>query len=290
MTRRTWGLFLLVGLLWGVPYLFIKVAVRDFSPAVIVCGRTAIGALVLIPLAIANKSIIDAIRGWRFVLLYAVGEMVGPWFLITTAEKKISSGLAGLLIATVPIWSTIITSLYGDKTVWQRRRLFGIAIGFIGVVALVGIESITGNASPLAIGIVVISAVLYAYSTIMVTTNLPNVSGLAINSVAMAFTAILFLPFAIAQWPVDPISLQSGSSLIALGIFSTAMAFYYFFIVMAEIGPARASLVTYLNTAFAVLLGVIILGEKFTLGIAIGLPLVLIGSYFASRKTTTSVQ
>ena len=284
MTRRTWGLFLLVGLLWGVPYLFIKVAVRDFSPAVIVCGRTAIGALVLIPLAIANKSIIDAIRGWRFVLLYAVGEMVGPWFLITTAEKKISSGLAGLLIATVPIWSTIITSLYGDKTVWQRRRLFGIAIGFIGVVALVGIESITGNASPLAIGFVVISAVLYAYSTIMVTTNLPNVSGLAINSVAMAFTAILFLPCAIAQWPVDPISLQSGSSLIALGIFSTAMAFYYFFIVMAEIGPARASLVTYLNTAFAVLLGVMILGEPLTLGIAIGLPLVLIGSYFAGRK------
>jgi drug/metabolite transporter (DMT)-like permease len=284
MTRRTWGLFLLVGLLWGVPYLFIKVAVRDFSPAVIVCGRTAIGALVLIPLAIANKSIIDAIRGWRFVFLYAVGEMVGPWFLITTAEKKISSGLAGLLIATVPIWSTIITSLYGDKTVWQRRRLFGIAIGFIGVVALVGIESITGNVSPLAIGFVVISAVLYAYSTIMVTTNLPNVSGLAINSVAMAFTAILFLPFAIAQWPVDPISLQSGSSLIALGIFSTAMAFYYFFIVMAEIGPARASLVTYLNTAFAVLLGVMILGEPLTLGIAIGLPLVLIGSYFAGRK------
>jgi len=271
-------------LLWGVPYLFIKVAVRDFSPAVIVCGRTAIGALVLIPLAIANKSIIDAIRGWRFVLLYAVGEMVGPWFLITTAEKKISSGLAGLLIATVPIWSTIITSLYGDKTVWQRRRLFGIVIGFIGVVALVGIESITGNVSPLAIGFVVISAVLYAYSTIMVTTNLPNVSGLAINSVAMAFTAILFLPFAIAQWPVDPISVQSGSSLIALGIFSTAMAFYYFFIVMAEIGPARASLVTYLNTAFAVLLGVIILGEPLTLGIAIGLPLVLIGSYFAGRK------
>jgi len=284
MTRRAWGLFLLVGLLWGVPYLFIKVAVRDFSPAVIVCGRTTIGALVLIPLAIANKSIIDAIRGWRFVLLYAVGEMVGPWFLITTAEKKISSGLAGLLIATVPIWSTIITSLYGDKTVWQRRRLFGIAIGFIGVVALVGIESITGNVSPLAIGFVVISAVLYAYSTIMVTTNLPNVSGLAINSVAMAFTAILFLPFAIAQWPVDPISLQSESSLIALGIFSTAMAFYYFFIVMAEIGPARASLVTYLNTAFAVLLGVIILGEPLTLGIAIGLPLVLIGSYFAGRK------
>jgi drug/metabolite transporter (DMT)-like permease len=284
MNRRTWGLFLLVGLLWGVPYLFIKVAVRDFSPAVIVCGRTAIGALVLVPLAIANKSIMDAIRGWRFVLPYAIGEMVGPWFLITTAEKKISSGLAGLLIATVPIWSTIITSLYGDNSVWQRRRLFGIAIGFIGVVALVGIESITGNSSPLAIAFVVISAVLYAFSTIMVTTNLPNVSGLAINSVAMAFTAVIFLPFAIAQWPTTTITIASATSLIALGLFSTAAAFYYFFIVMAEIGPARASLVTYLNTAFAVLLGVAILGEPLTLGIAVGLPMVLIGSYFASRK------
>ena len=284
MTRRNWILFGLTGFLWGIPYLFIKVAVRDYSPAIVVCGRTLIGAAILIPLAMKQGSLRSALKGIRYVVPYAFAEMVGPWILITTAETKISSGLAGLLVATVPIWSTILTSLHGDKSVWKARRLFGIGVGFVGVVALVGIESITGTSNPLAIGAVILSAILYAFATIRVTRALPGVSGTAINGVAMAITAIFYLPLAIHQWPTQTPSAASTSSLIALGVFSTAMAFALFFIVMDEIGPARASLVTYINTAVAVILGVIILSEPLTLGILVGLPLVLVGSYFASRK------
>jgi drug/metabolite transporter (DMT)-like permease len=284
MTRRNWILFALTGFLWGIPYLLIKVAVHDYSPTLVVCGRTLIGAAILIPIAMKQGSLRSALKGIRYVIPYAFAEMVGPWILITTAETKITSGLAGLLVATVPIWSTILTSLHGDKSVWKPRRLFGIGIGFVGVIALVGIESITGTSDPLAIGAVILASILYAFATIRVTRALPGVSGIAINGVAMLITGIFYLPLAIIQWPTETPSAASTYSLISLGVFSTAMAFALFFIVMDEIGPARASLVTYMNTAVAVVLGVIILSEPLTLGIIVGLPLVLIGSYFASRK------
>jgi drug/metabolite transporter (DMT)-like permease len=211
-------------------------------------------------------------------------EMIGPWILITTAEQKISSGLAGLLVSTVPIFSTIISSMRGDHSVWQFKRIVGIVVGFIGLILVVGIESLSGNSDPLSIAMVIVASMGYAYAIIMVTTNLPLVDGIAINGLAMAITSVFWAPVAIAQWP-SSISMNSALSLIALGIFSTAIAFIIFFKVIAEIGPARSSLVTYLNTAIAVLLGVVILREPLTVGIIVGLPLVLIGSYLASRKT-----
>jgi drug/metabolite transporter (DMT)-like permease len=210
--------------------------------------------------------------------------MIGPWILITTAEQKISSGLAGLLVSTVPIFSTIISSMRGDHSVWQFKRIVGIVVGFIGLILVVGIESLSGNSDPLSIAMVIVASMGYAYAIIMVTTNLPLVDGIAINGLAMAITSVFWAPVAIAQWP-SSISMNSALSLIALGIFSTAIAFIIFFKVIAEIGPARSSLVTYLNTAIAVLLGVVILREPLTVGIIVGLPLVLVGSYLASRKT-----
>jgi len=220
MTRKSLFHFALVGVLWGIPYLLMKVAVEDFPPAAVVAGRTLIGASILIPIAIYRKKFGGAVLGFKYVAFYALMEMIGPWILITTAEQKINSGLAGL----------------------------------------------------------------YAYAVIMVTSNLPLVDGIAINGLAMAITSVFWAPVAIAEWP-SSISMNSALSLVALGVFSTAIAFILFFKVMAEIGPARSSLVTYLNTAIAVLLGVIILREPLTVGIIVGLPLVLVGSYLASRKT-----
>jgi drug/metabolite transporter (DMT)-like permease len=130
MSRRALIHFALSGFFWGIPYLLMKVAVRDIPPSVIVCGRVLIGAAILIPIALHQKVLMDAVRGWRYVLPYAILEMMIPWILITNAEKKISSGLAGLLIATVPIWSTIFASVNGDKTVWHSSRLFGLVFGF----------------------------------------------------------------------------------------------------------------------------------------------------------------
>ena len=285
MSRRAYFHFAVSGLFWGIPYLLMKVAVADIPPTVIVCSRVLIGAAILIPLAIHQKVLMDAIRGWRYVLPYAIFEMMIPWILITNAEKKISSGLAGLLIATVPIWSTIFASMNGDKTVWHSKRLVGIAVGFVGLVGLVGYESIFGNSDPLSIAMMLVTAMSYSYAVNMISIKLPEVSGIAINGLAMVFTAIAYLPFMIAQWPAaNTVSTESALSLLALGIFCTALAFISFFIVLKEIGPARASIGTYVNTAIAVVLGVLILSEPLTLGIIIGLPLVMIGSFLASRK------
>jgi drug/metabolite transporter (DMT)-like permease len=287
MSRRGWFLFILVGFLWGVPYLFIKIAVdpeNGFSPAAVVCLRTAIGAAILIPLAIRQGQLGAAIRGIKYVAPYALLEMIGPWILIGTAEQKISSGLAGLLIASVPIWATIFASMRGDKTVWHHKRLLGIVVGFVGLIAVVGFESIKGSSDPLSIAMVLVAAIGYSYAVMMVQGALPHVSGIAINAVAMAITAIFYLPLTVIQWPTHQISSDAINAIIGLGVLSTGAAFVAFFALAAIIGVARGSLVTYLNTAFAVVLGVIILGEPFTLGMAIGLPLVLIGSYFASRK------
>lgn len=291
MSRRGWGLFLLVGFLWGVPYLFIKVAVdpaTGFTPAIVVCLRTAIGALILIPWAIKDRSIGAALRGMKYVLPYAFLEMIGPWILIGTAEQKISSGLAGLLVASVPIWATIFASMQGDKTVWHHKRLFGLIIGFIGLIAVVGIESIKGSADPLSIGMILLASVGYAYAVMFVQNGLPGVSGVAINAVAMVITSLFYLPFAVTQWPTHEIGATAIWSIIGLGVLSTGVAFAIFFALTPIIGVARASLVTYINTACAVVLGVIILGEPLTIGIILGLPLVLIGSYFASRKSEVS--
>ena len=287
MSRKSAIIFALVGFLWGIPYLFIKVAVDEangYAPAIVVFGRVLIGAAILIPLAIKDRSIFDAFRGIKYVAFYALLEMVIPWILIGTAEQKISSGLAGLLIASVPIWSNIITYFQGDEDALKANRLLGIGIGFIGVVLIVGIETLTGSSDPLSILMVIVAAIGYAYAIIMIRSKLPDVSGIAINAVAMALTAIFYLPFTFALWPDHTVSREATYSVIALGIFSTGIAFAIFFTLLADIGPTRASLVTYWNTAIAVVLGVLILSEPLTIGISVGLPLVMLGSWLVNRR------
>lgn len=288
MSRKSLFYFLLVGFLWGIPYFLMKVAVEEIPPSAIVAGRTLIGAAILIPVALYRKTFKGAVLGFKFVAFYALLEMIGPWILISTAQKKIDSGLAGLLISTVPIFAAIITSMRGDHTVWQFRRMFGIVVGFIGLIAVVGIESFSGNSHPASIAMMIMAAMGYSYAIIMVTTNLPLVDGIAINGLAMAITSIFWAPLAIAQWP-SQVTLKPALSLIALGVLCTALAFLVFFKLLVEIGPARGSLVTYLNTSVAVVLGVIVLNEPITIGLIIGLPLVLIGSYLASKKTQSDI-
>ncbi|CAB4563267.1 MAG: EamA family transporter [Actinobacteria bacterium] len=288
MSRKSLFYFLLVGFLWGIPYLLMAVAVEEIPPSAIVAGRTLIGAAILIPVALYRKTFKGAVLGFKFVAFYALLEMIGPWILISTAQKKIDSGLAGLLISTVPIFAAIITSLRGDHTVWQFKRMFGIVVGFIGLIAVVGIESFSGNSHPASIAMMILAAMGYSYAIIMVTTNLPLVDGIAINGLAMAITSIFWAPLAIAQWP-SHVTLKPALSLIALGVLCTALAFLVFFKLLVEIGPARGSLVTYLNTSVAVVLGVIVLNEPITIGLIIGLPLVLVGSYLASKKSESDI-
>ena len=284
MSRKGWGLFALVGVLWGVPYMFMKIAVEELAVPVIVFSRLLIGALVLIPLAFHQKTITAALEYWPYIAFYAVLEMVIPWTLITTAQKDLSSGVVALLVATVPIWATLFAHHTGDSTAAHRTRIVGIALGFIGIAFLVGFESFNDVGNIRALIQVLIASVSYAYAVNMITRKAPGASGIAINGIAMSLSALLFAPFALTHLPKTMPSTEAVMATIGLGIICTALAFWVFFLVLDEIGPARASLVVYPNTAVAVVLGIFLLDEALTLAIAIGLPMVLLGSYFASRK------
>jgi len=286
MSRKGWILFFLSGFVWGIPYLLIRVAVKEVDATVVVFTRVLIGALIFVPVTWRSGTLKSAMKYWKWILFYAIGEMIGPFWLITTAEKHVTSGLAGLLIATTPIWSAIQASIHGDKSVWHKRRLLGMIIGFFGIFLVVGIESLKGKQSALAIGMLILAAMGYSVAMMTISRKAGDADGKAINGVAMAITALVYLPFAIHFAPTQVPSVKAIAALLTLGLIPTALAFFIFFILIAEIGAARGSLVTYLNTAFAVLLGVLILGEPLTLGIILGLPLVLIGSYFASHKPT----
>ena len=284
MSRRGWALFALIGALWGVPYLFMKVAVAELATPVIVFSRLAIGALVLVPIALYQGSLKNALRFWRYILFYAILEMVGPWFLITSAQHDLSSGVVALLVATVPIWATLFAHYTGDTTAAHRTRIFGIVIGLIGIALLVGIESLNDVKNIRSLLQVLVASISYAWAVNMIARRAPGVSGIAINALAMTMATIIYLPFALTHLPETKPSSGAIFATVGLGLLCTAMAFWIFFIVLEEIGPARASLVVYPNTAVAVVLGILVLRERLTLAISIGLPMVLIGSYFASRK------
>ena len=289
MSRKGWALFALVGVLWGVPYLFMKVAVEELATPVIVFSRLFIGAAVLIPVALSQRAVRSALKYWRYIALYAVLEMVIPWTLITNAQKNLSSGVVALLVATVPIWATLFAHHTGDSTAAHRTRVFGIAIGLVGITFLVGFETLNDVGNIRALIQVLIASISYAYAVNMITRKAPGESGIAINGLAMLLSTIIFAPFALTHLPSQTPSSNAVLATIGLGVICTAFAFWIFFLVLAEIGAARASLVVYPNTAVAVILGIFLLDENITLAIALGLPLVLVGSYFASRKPEAPV-
>jgi drug/metabolite transporter (DMT)-like permease len=288
MSRKALFLFLLVGTAWGLPYLFIRLAIPYFSTPSVIFSRVVIGALVLIPIAVYRKSLMPALKAWPWILAYAALEMIGPWFLITESERVINSGLAGLLVATVPFFGLIIGYFYlGDKSLAHKNTLTGLVIGFTGVLLLVGIDAFNGSISLLHVSMVILAALGYSIAPVVARLKMPNVSGVAINGLAMFVVALVYAVPALSNLPKEFAAnppVEAWSALLGLGIFCTSLAFVAFFRLLAEIDVARASLVTYMNMAVAVFLGVILLGEPITIGILIGFPMVLIGSVLATRK------
>jgi drug/metabolite transporter (DMT)-like permease len=288
MTKKHWFVFSLVGLLWGIPYLLIREAVKEVSPDIVVFARVVIGSAVIAPLLINRGVYLKALKSWPHILFYAIGEMVIPWILISDAERRLNSGLAGLLVATVPLWSTIIQSFLGDKSVWHKTRLLGMILGFIGIFLTVGVDSFKGQLNLWAVAEVIIGSISYAIASTYITVKASHVNVMAINQIALTMTAIIYLPFAILSWPTHHIHSKTIIYLIILGLIPTALAFVLYFDLIRHMGQARGSMVTYLNTAWAVTLGIILLHEPLTAGIIVGLPLILFGSYLASKKLRTS--
>lgn len=282
MTRRGWLLFAAMGVIWGIPYLLIKVAVGGLHPATLVFFRTTIGALLLVPLAATRGDLAPLLRYWRPLLLYTVVEVAAPWFLLSDAERRLSSSLTGLLIAAVPLIGAVIAWLTAGQDRPDSRRVGGLVLGLLGVAALVGLNVSAGDLA--AVGEVGLVALGYAIGPAIIARRLSPAPSVGVVAASIALTAIVYAPLGLTQLPPAVPPLQVTAAVAGLGLVCTALAFVLFFELIAEAGPVRATVITYVNPAVALALGVLILGEPLTVGAAVGFVLILIGSVLSTRR------
>jgi drug/metabolite transporter (DMT)-like permease len=290
MSRRGWVLFVAMSVIWGTPYLLIKVAVEELSPATLVFARTALAAALLTPIAWARGQLGPLLRYWRSLLAYTVVELCIPWYFLGVAEQTLSSSLTGLLIATVPLIGAAVVVATGHEHLGVRR-VVGLLAGFAGVVMIVGID--VGTAHLSAVAAVAVVAVCYAVGPFILARWLSQQSQLGVVAASLLISSLVYLPFGLAQAPSVPPSAETVLSVLGLAVLCTAVAFVLFFQLIAEAGPARATVITYVNPAVAVALGVAVLGESFTAATAAGFGLILVGSVLGTgadrRRAATPV-
>jgi drug/metabolite transporter (DMT)-like permease len=268
--------------IWGIPYLLIRVAVEELSPAALVFFRTAPAALLMAPFAFRRGALGPLLATWRWVTVYTVVEIAVPWLLLFHAEQRISSSLAGLLVAAVPLIGAVIYRFSGSTERLDARRLTGLAIGFAGVAALVGID-IAGS-DPLGMAEVLLVAVCYAIGPLIISRRLAHLSSFAVVAASLIITAAIYTVPAMLDLPAT-VSADTVAAVATLALVCTVVAFLLFFALIREVGPARSTVITYINPLVAVLLGVVLMGEAFTLGIAVGLPLILLGSVLGTAPS-----
>jgi drug/metabolite transporter (DMT)-like permease len=281
VTRRGWWLFTGLCVIWGIPYLLIKVAVSEITPAMLVFLRTGIGALLLLPLAFGKGQLRALLPRWRAIVAFTVVELALPWLLLSDAERRLSSSLSGLLVAAVPLIGAVLALLSGNEERLEGRRLAGLVVGLVGVVALLGLDvSGAGIGTVAEMAVVVLG---YATGPLIISRRLAGLPSLAVVTASLGLCALGYAPVALMQVPASLPSARVLWSVGVLGVVCTSLAFLVFFRLIAEVGPVRATVVTYVNPAVAVALGVALLDERFTPGIALGFVLVLVGSFFATR-------
>ena len=280
MTTRGWALFAAVSVVWGVPYLFIKLAVEDLSPGFVAWSRVAMAALVLLPIAWRT----GALRGLplRWLAAFAFFEITMPFPLIAFGEQRVSSSLAAILIAAVPLVIAALALRFDRGEQPTRARFIGMLVGLGGVVALVGID-IGGHGSELVGAAAVLAATFgYACGPLIAKRHLTAGDPLGPVAGALGIASLFLLPLAVAGRPTEMPSGDATASVFVLGLVCTAVAFLIFFRLIAEIGPSRASIITYVNPVVALGLGVAILGEHVTTGAVCGLLLILAGSWLST--------
>jgi drug/metabolite transporter (DMT)-like permease len=275
-------LFVAMCVIWGIPYLFIRIAVSELPPVVLVGARTAVGALILLPIALGRGSVQPALRAWKPLLLFAALEIGIPWLALSNAEQHISSSLAGLLISAVPLVTMVASIALGNGEQIGPLNVAGLLVGLGGVAAIVGFD--VGSAGLLSLLEMAAVVVGYSVAPVIVSRFMSGVPTAGVTAVALALCAIAYAPFAAMQWPAVAPSFAAVASVAVLAVVCTALAFLLFLMLVGEIGPVRATVITYVNPAVAAVLGVLVLHESFTVGMGVGFGLVLIGSALATRR------
>jgi drug/metabolite transporter (DMT)-like permease len=282
MTRRGLLLFAAMCVIWGIPYLLIRVAVGELSPATLVFLRTGVAALILMPIVIARGGLRGIGRRWVPMIAFAAVEIGVPWLLLASAEQKISSSLAGLLISAVPLVATLIAPLFGNRDWIGPSGVVGLLVGMAGVAAIVGFD--LRASAPVALVEMALVAISYAVGPAILSRYLTGVPSVSVIGISLTLCALAYSPVALVQWPHALPSMSVLASVAGLAVVCTAIAFLLFFALIAEIGPVRATVITYVNPAVAALLGVTVLRESFTFGMGIGFVLVIAGSVLATRR------
>jgi len=276
-----------MSVIWGLPYLFIRIAVSDLSPVVLVFARTAIGALILLPVVVWRGELRGLFKSWVPLLAFAAVEIGIPWVMLAGAEQRITSSLAGLLVSAVPLVGVVIATSLGNREHLGGASLAGLLLGVVGVAAIVGLDLRASDWLALVeMGVVVVA---YAVGPVIVSRYLNGLPSMAVIAVSLAACAIAYLPFAALQWPRSVPPTDTVVSVAVLAVVCTALAFVLFFALIAAIGPVRATVITYINPAVAALLGVTILRESFTFGMGVGFVLVIAGSVLATRRPREAV-
>jgi drug/metabolite transporter (DMT)-like permease len=284
MSNRALVLVAAVAFLWGIPYLFIAVAVEEVSPAIVALGRTALAAAVLLPFAVAA----GALRGLReragWLVVLAATQMAGPFLLLGFAEERISSSLTGILVSSTPLLVAVLALGIDRTESASGSRLVGLGVGLVGVALLLGLD--VGREAGAVVGALAAlgTALGYAVSALLLKARFSGYDGRGVTGLTTAIAALLLLPGALATVPGSMPSGDALGSLVVLGIASTAGGFLLFFRLQVEVGPGRASVVAYLAPGIAVVLGVAFLGDAFGASTVAGLALILLGSLLAGRR------
>lgn len=289
MSRRGWALLGTLGVIWGTPYLFIKLAVEaGVSPALVVLARTAIGAAVLVPFALRGRGF-RALRGrWPAVALFALLEVIGPWLLFPSAEQTLTSSTVGLMVATVPILSVVVGRLAGDRLPVGGVRWLGLAVAFAGVLVLTGPG--LGSGHGWAVAQVMLAVVGYAVAPVVAERALQGVPTTVVTVATLLLATAVYAPVVALTGPHPVPGASAVGALVMLGLLCTATAFLLFFRLIAEVGGPRATLVAYLNPVVAVLLGAAVLGEPLTATVALATVLILGGSALAAVRRVPTAQ
>ncbi|SDS22421.1 DMT family transporter [Actinoplanes derwentensis] len=282
MNRLAWYLFAAVSVLWGIPYFLIKIAIEDLSPLLVVAGRAAIAAAVLIPVALLRGTLGSLHGNFRTVALISAVHIIGPFLLITYGEQHITSSLTGILIAVEPV---VIALMMARTEPLTPMRTAGLLTGFAGVVVLVGVDLGGDRWGLLGAGMVLLAAISYAWAVMLVQRRAAHLPPEALTVGTTVTTTVVLAPLSLLVLPTGPVGLDAWGALIALGVLCTAVALLAFYRLIALAGSNRAGLVTYVNPVVAVLLGVVLLNEPIGVGTVAGFALVVAGCWLSTRPT-----
>lgn len=284
MTARGWVLFATASVVWGVPYFFIKVAVDDdMPPALVAWSRVALGAAVLLPLAMRRGALRDLEGRWKAICAYAACEIAIPFTLIAIGEQHVSSSLTAILISSMPLVVALLSVHFAPEDRPTGLRLVGLLIGLGGVIALLGID-VAGRADELlGAGLILVATLGYAIAPMIVQGKLADLDPLVPVTASLVIAGIVLTPAAILSPPEHAPSLEALGSIVVLGVVCTAFGLIVFFQLIAEAGASRAAVITYVNPLVAVLLGVLVLDERLGATSVLGLGLILAGSWLATR-------